>query len=519
MTNFNSFSIVLERFYFFKRNFNLKRYGLSFLGIKNIDMYKIKLNKNVEKLSSIFYKNGYKIFLVGGSIRDSLLKNEINDFDFATDATPEEMIAIFPNVIPVGIEHGTVMILLNGESFEVTTFRTDGKYSDFRRPDSVNFVKSIDEDLKRRDFTINGFAYDIVNKKLIDNFDGISDLKNGKIRAIGDPLERFNEDPLRMIRACRFASKLSFEIDQDTLDGITVLAYLIKNISPERIRDELIKIMESDKPSIALEYLRVTGLMKIILPELLEGYGVNQNKFHKFDVYYHNIYSCDAAPKDDYAIRLAALFHDIAKPITKKGKQDEREENNDEETENPLNQENSFYNHEIVGAKVSYRILKRLKFSNDDIKKITHLVKYHMFYYTDEWTDGAVRRFIRNVGVENMEDLFILRNADRVGNGTKQGESKHFLDFKDRIKAIIDEDAAFKITDLNIDGNDIMSSLKIKSGPLIGEILNYLLELVLDNPEYNNREKLLSLAIDYYNKKSEYSQSQYGELPQNLGKF
>jgi len=478
--------------------------------------YKIKLNKNVEILASIFNKNGYKIFLVGGSIRDSLLKNEISDFDFATDATPDEMLSIFPNVIPVGIEHGTVIILLNKNSFEVTTFRTDDKYSDFRRPDSVNFVKSIDEDLKRRDFTINGFAYDIINKKLIDNFDGISDLKQKRIKAIGDPLTRFGEDPLRMIRGCRFASKLSFEIEENTLNGIKNSVELIKNISPERIRDEIIKIMLTDKPSIALEYMRITGLMKIILPELLDGYEVIQNKFHKFDVYYHNIYSCDAAPKDSYIIRLSALFHDIAKPITKKNKQEETETNS---TDSPNNQENSFHNHEIVGSKISYRILKRLKFSNDDIKKITHLVKYHMFYYTDNWTDGAVRRFIRNVGIENINDLFALRNADRIGNGTKLGEAKHFLDFKDRIKNIIDEDGAFKITDLNINGNDIMSLLQIKPGPIIGEILNYLLELVLDNPSYNNKDKLLSLSKEYYDKKKEYSVSEYGELPENLGRF
>jgi len=265
--------------------------------------------------------------------------------------------------------------------------------------------------------------------------------------------------------------------------------------------------MQSDKPSIALEYMRITGLMKYILPELLTGFEVKQNRFHKFDVYYHNVYSCDAAPKDNYLIRLAALFHDISKPQTKREKEEENEG------------ENSFYNHEIIGAKTAYHILKRLKFSNEEIKKISHLIKFHMFHYTDHWTDGAVRRFIRNVGLENLTELFQLRNADRLGNGTKIGIPKAFINFKDRIAKILEIDSALKVKDLEIDGNTLMSEVGLTPGPLVGEILDYLLELVLDNPEINEKQILIEKAKEYYMKKSEFSIDMYGKKPEEMGKF
>ena len=233
--------------------------------------------------------------------------------------------------------------------------------------------------------------------------------------------------------------------------------------------------------------------MHYVLPELSRCYGVVQNRFHKYDVYYHNIYSCDAVDSDNLNVRIAALLHDIAKPQTKRGKAEDEEN------------ENSFYNHEIIGARTSYHILKRLKFPNDDIKKITHLIKHHMFYYTDQWTDGAVRRFLRNAGVENLKDLFALRDADRIGNGSKSGIPKAFLDFKDRIKEILEIDSALKVKDLDIDGNILMKELTLKPGPIIGEILNYLLEIVLDNPEINKRDTLLEKAKEYYQKKKTYT--------------
>lgn len=458
----------------------------------------MKLPKEIIEFAKIFHKNNFEIYLVGGAVRDHLLGIKNMDFDFATDALPEDIMSIFKKVVPVGIKHGTVIVLYKGFELEVTTFRIDGEYSDNRRPDNVIFVKSLKEDLIRRDFTINAFAWDIIKNRLVDEVNGVEDLKNGIIRAIGDPEKRFSEDALRMIRACRFASKLNFKIEDNTLSAMIKLNYLIKNISMERIRDELIKIMETKKPSIAFEYLRISGILEHILPELLKGYGVFQNRFHRYDVYYHNLYSCDAGPKDNYIVRFAALFHDIAKPQTKKGKKDDI--NNEED-----NSENSFYNHEIIGEKIAGNILKRLKFSNDDIIKIKNLIRHHMFYYTDQWTDGAVRRFIRKVGLENIHDLFLLRDADRIGNGMKQGIPKAFIDFKDRIQKIIEEDNAFKISDLDINGNDIMENLNLTPGPIIGEILNHLLDIVLDHPELNKKEILIEEAKNYYNKKESLS--------------
>lgn len=467
----------------------------------------MKLPKEIIEFAKKFKDNNYKIYLVGGAVRDYLYKKEkAKEYDFATDAKPEEVMKLFKHVIPVGIEHGTVMVLYKGYNFEVTTFRVEGKYSDHRHPDSVKFVSTIEEDLSRRDFTVNAIAYDVVNKKIIDCFNGKQDIKKHIIRAIGNPLERFEEDYLRMLRACRFASQLNFTIEEKTLDAIKKLAKKINEISVERIRDEIIKLMQTEKPSVGLEYMRITGLMDEIIPELSQCYGIYQNRFHKYDVYYHNLYTCNAAPRNNYQVRLAALLHDIAKPQTKKEK-------------SPDSEEHSFYNHEIIGAKIAKHILRRLKFKNSDIDHITHLIKYHMFYYTPEWTDGAVRRFIRNVGVENLDDLFALREADRIGNGMKQGVPEVFIEFQERIRKILEIDNAFKVTDLDIDGHIIMRELSLTPGPIIGEILNYLLEIVLDDQSLNKEEILIEKAKEYYNKKKEYALKNYGELPENLGKF
>jgi poly(A) polymerase/tRNA nucleotidyltransferase (CCA-adding enzyme) len=393
------------------------------------------------------------------------------------------------------LEHGTVLVLFQNEEFEVTTFRNADN----------SFANTIEEDLLCRDFTINAFAYDISNGKIIDLFDGKKDLKNKIIRAVENPTARIQEDPLRMLRACRFAAVLDFNIDEQTTQAIKENVKLIENVSAERIRDELCKLMKAVKPSCGLELMRTTGLMDIILPELMEGFGFEQNRFHKYDVYYHNIYSCDNAPADNLQVRIAALLHDVAKPRTS------HEKANDDG--------NSFYNHEIIGSRMAGRILKRLKFSTAEISHIKHLIKHHMFYYTKEWTDGAVRRFIRNVEPENLEDLFLLRDADRNGNGSKIGIPKAFIDFQEKIREIMEIDSALKVTDLDINGKDLMENLNMKQGPIIGEVLNYLLELVLDEPELNVHETLMEKAKEYYEKKTNYALEQYGKPPEELGKF
>ncbi len=464
----------------------------------------MRITKTIKNFAREFNKNGFELYLVGGAVRDEYMGLEAHDYDFATNATPEEMMSIFRRTVPVGIDHGTVLILYGEESFEVTTFRTESDYTDNRHPDKVVFVRNIAEDLSRRDFTINALAYSVTEEKLIDLFDGKSDCQRKIIRAIGDANQRFQEDALRMLRGCRFAAKLGFSVESATKQAMMDNKDLIKNISSERIRDELIKLMQTAKPSIGIELMRETGLLDIILPELMEGYQFEQNKFHKYDVYYHNLYSCDAALPDNWEVRLAALLHDIAKPRTSREKGEDG---------------NSFYNHEIIGSRMSRKILRRLKFSTATIDKIVHLVKHHMFYYTKEWTDGAVRRFLRNVGVENLPELFALRDADRLGNGSKTGIPKTFIDFQDKIKEIIEIDSALKVTDLDINGRDLMAEVPLKEGPIIGEVLNYLLELVLDMPELNTHEQLLEKAKEYYQKKHDYAMENYGKPPEELGKF
>lgn len=456
---------------------------------------KLTLPKTVKDFAGLFQKNGFQLYLVGGAVRDCLMGKEVHDYDFATNAKPEDVQRIFKHTIPVGLDHGTVLVLFQNEEFEVTTFRTADN----------NFADSINEDLRCRDFTINAFAYDIYDGKIIDLFNGKHDLKNKVIRAVENPAARIQEDPLRMMRACRFAAVLEFTIEPQTMAAVTENASLIQNVSPERIRDELCKLMTAARPSYGLELMRTTGLLNIILPELMEGFGFEQNRFHKYDVYYHNIYSCDNAPAGNLEVRLAALLHDIAKPRTS------REKANDDG--------NSFYNHEIIGSRMAGRILKRLKFSAAQISHIKHLIKHHMFYYTKEWTDGAVRRFIRNVGAENLEDLFLLRDADRNGNGSKTGIPKAFIDFQEKIREIMEIDSALKVTDLEINGRDLIENLQMKQGPMIGEVLNYLLELVLDEPELNKHELLMEKAKEYYDKKCSYAMEQYGRPPEELGKF
>lgn len=450
---------------------------------KKIQTILESLPEEVYTIITSLEKNGFECYPVGGAVRDLLLKRPTSDFDFTTNATPQEVIKIFPSVIPTGIKHGTVSVLLNQKTYEITTYRTETIYSDNRHPDKVQFAKTLKEDLSRRDFTINGLALNIKKKKIIDKTKGRRDLKKGIIRTIGKADERFKEDALRMMRACRFASTLNFTLHKKTYKAITELHYLTTNISAERIRDEFIKIILSNKPSRGLELLRETKIMHHFLPELLEGYGVEQNKYHVYDIYYHNLNSCDASATltDDLTIRLAALFHDIGKSRAIRSKE---------------NNINTFYNHEMYSYRMARAIMKRLKFSNSDIATTLELIKYHMFHYTRDWTDGAIRRFIRKTD-KISDKLFILREADRIGSGKRKGYSRIIEEFKHRIKKMKDEESVFKIKDLNITGNDIMKIRQIKPSPLVGKILEYLMQLVLDDPKLNTNEQLVQLVKDY----------------------
>ena len=442
---------------------------------------KVKVPYEVKKIALILKEGGFRSYLVGGAVRDQLLGLDATDYDLCTDALPEDVISLFHKVIPTGIKHGTVTVLMKGQGYEVTTFRIDGEYSDGRRPDAISFTGDLTEDLKRRDFTINSIAYDVLEKKIYDPNGGQDDLKAGVIRAIGIPEERFREDGLRSIRACRFASQLNFRIEEKTLSGIRHCLDNIPDLSKERIYEELLKIMKTPRPSRAFHLFRETGILSLILPELSECAGVGQKGMHDYDVFEHLLYSCDAVPPGETDIRFAALFHDVGKPAVKRIGDDGVA---------------TFYNHEKESVRIADGIMDRYRFPNVRRKKILHLIDNHMFHYTNEWTDAAVRRFIRKVEIQHLEDLYYLRMADIIGMSRESAPDDYYglRDLKERVSAVLDEENAFTVKELAVNGRDIMDVLEVKGGPVVGQILEFLLETVLDDPSQNKREPLLEMA-------------------------
>lgn len=437
----------------------------------------------IKEIARILNTEGFQCFLVGGAVRDSIMGFAPKEYDITTNAKPEDVQRIFKYTIPTGIKHGTILVILDYMHVEITTFRSDGNYSDGRHPDKVEYTASIEDDLPRRDLTINAMAYNISDGNLIDMFDGMKDIKNKIIRSVGNPYERFTEDGLRIMRAIRFATKLNFNIEKETFDAICHSTGMLTSIAYERIREEFNGILISDNPFRGIELLRKTGILALIMPELMQGFGVAQNRFHKYDVYYHILHTIQAVEPLEteeltLLVRLAALFHDIAKPMVQK-KVSKQEE--------PV-----YYNHEVVGANVAKKVMRRLKYSNAEIDFVTLLVRQHMFYYQDEWTDGAVRRFMKAVGIENIKPLLKLREADRLGSGNrKDKESKAIPKLLARIDKIIEEENAITVKDLKINGNDLMKEFNLKPGPIVGKILNYLLDLILDEPSLNDKEKLM----------------------------
>ena len=435
----------------------------------------------IKDFCSVFNNSGFSCYLVGGAVRNLIRGIKPADYDFATDALPEQMISIFKKVIPTGIEHGTVTVLFKGMQFEVTTFRIDGDYSNSRHPDRIEFSSSIYEDLERRDFTINSMAYDPVKDILLDPHDGKKDLKRKLIKAIGDPVKRFSEDGLRVLRGCRFASQLDFEIEEKTLSGIKDQGFRLEYISAERIRDEIIKILMSDIPSKAFFIMKDTDILKYIIPELERGIGVEQREMHLFDVFEHSLYSADFAEKD-LVIRLAALLHDIGKPDSLEIRDGTR----------------TFYNHDRISAEKASVILKRLKFPKAVEKQAVHLIREHMFNYTEDWTDSALRRLIARVGKENIKDLIRLRYADRAGMRGKAFECITDRSFISRINSILEKENAFSIKNLAVNGNILSEEAGIPKGPVMGSVLDFLLEAVLDDPEMNEKSRLIKLARNFY---------------------
>jgi tRNA nucleotidyltransferase (CCA-adding enzyme) len=435
--------------------------------------------RDVLALCERLRSRGKRSWIVGGCVRDLLLGRVAADWDIATEARPDELISIFPRAIPTGIEHGTVTVVAAGHHYEVTTLRGEGTYSDGRRPDWVNFVDDITADLARRDFTVNAIAIDSLDGKLIDPFDGRGDLARGLLRAVGDPMERFAEDGLRVLRAARFVATLELTLDPATEAAIEPTLDTYRKVAHERIRDEWIKAMGARLPSRAFDVMRRTGILGVTCPELLEGVGMQQNKWHAHDVWRHALECMDACTADP-VLRVAALLHDVGKPRTRAW--------------SDASHDFTFYDHDRVGAEIAEPIAARLRFSNDERARIVSLVRHHLFHYSD-WSDAAVRRWIRRVGPDRVEDLYVLNAADVRAKGRDvEPDLEALAQLKAHVARVIAQGAALSTRDLKINGHDLIRDLGIRPGPLIGQILDALLEAVTNDPGVNDRDALLALA-------------------------
>lgn len=468
---------------------------------------KIEIPEILSSFYKVFQQAGYKAYLVGGAVRDIFLNKEPNDWDVATNATPQDVIGLFKFVIPTGIEHGTVTVHFKGCEIEVTTFRTETGYSDGRHPDKVNYAATIEEDLSRRDFTMNAIAINLEDGSIVDPYDGKSDIKNKIIRTVGNSHERFMEDGLRPIRALRFASKLGFEIEQNTYNEIFKedIKNKILSISIERFRDEFEKILLSKKPSVGLKLMEATGVLNMFIPEFSVCRNCIQSdyrSFHDFDVLDHLFYACDGAV-DKIHIRLTALFHDIGKPAAKKIITEDVFDGDKKDGSLKTIETYTFYNHESHSEKITKEILIRLKFSNEMINKVCHLVKEHMFHYESSWSDAAVRRFIVRIGIENLDDLYDVRMADMFGMHNEKVELRYnesinlLIELKKRIEKILEKQNALTLKDLAVNGKDLIQA-GIPAGKQLGLILENLMNCVLEDPDMNQREKLLNIALKTY---------------------
>jgi len=497
----------------------------------------LKLRPEVEYILTTLHQAGYEVFLVGGAVRDLLLDKDFKDYDFTTNARPEQIKELFPESyyenefgtvsithpellkqmgvdeeavglarvdaksdatlidlaqaskihhslqVPEELKTATNSIAVDHENayqyfpdFEITTYRSQEIYEDFRHPDptQLEWGESIEEDLARRDFTINALALNLQGE-IIDPYQGQADLEAKLIKTVGEPDERFKEDALRMLRAIRFSVQLGFVIDPAVLQSIKAHSHLVAKISSERIRDEFFKILSSSQPKAGLQLLDETGLLSEFLPELAATKGVEQGGHHTTDVWTHSLDALANCPSSDPIVKLATLLHDIGKPATYQLR----------------NGEITFYNHEIVGSRIADRIGQRLHLSKRELRRLFILVRHHMFYYQPENSDAAIRRFMTRVGLENIDDILALREGDRLGSGVRK-TSWRLEEMKERIVGQLNQPMA--VTDLAISGHDLMAQFDLKPGPWIGAVLDKLLEEVLDNPELNTKEQLLKLA-------------------------
>ena len=424
-------------------------------------------------------EQGHGVWVVGGCVRDHLMERAVSDWDLCTTAKPPELLSIFPRAIPTGIAHGTITVMVGKTGYEITTLRGEGAYSDGRRPDEVFFVQDVVEDLARRDFTINAIAYDPQRDQLIDPFSGLADLRARVIRAVGDPMARFAEDGLRVLRAARFVATLEFELDLATRQAIAPNLPTYQRVSAERVRDEWLKSMKAPRPSRAFQVMLDTGILHNALPAFEAMVGCAQNRYHEYDVWTHTMHALDNVPPGDPNLRMAALLHDIAKPKT-------REERDGEAT---------FYGHERLGAEMADEFLKAYRFSNDQRAQITHLIRHHLVAYDDQWSDAAVRRFVQRIGTGSLDALLTLCQADSRAKGTAIGDDLDRLErLRARVRQVLEAGSALSTKDLAINGTDLQRELGIAPSPRMGEIMRTLLERVVDDPTLNSRDKLLELA-------------------------
>ncbi len=438
----------------------------------NIPEYIKNILANLEKA-------GYEAFIVGGCARDLLMGRIPKDWDITTNAKPEETLKVFSEGKYENV-FGTVLLPVRNREevidvVEITTYRSEQGYSDRRHPDEIKFEEKLDKDLERRDFTINAMAFKTQGDKceIIDLFGGQKDLKKKIIRAVGEPVDRFKEDALRMMRAIRFSAELEFEIEPKTERAIAKLAGSIKFVSKERIRDELIRVLRSDRAYDGVMKLHELKLLQYIIPELEKGIGVAQDRHHIHTVFKHSVLALKFCPSKDWRVRLASLLHDIAKPDTKRMDKGHA----------------TFYNHDILGAKYAKKITERLKFSGVDAEKVVTLVKNHMFYYNvGEVTAASVRRLIKKVGEGNLKDLINLRVADRLVSGVPKAKPYKLRHLEYMMEKVRKDPLSVKM--LKIGGNDIMQILATPPGPKIGAILDVLLAEVIEDPELNKKDKL-----------------------------
>lgn len=461
----------------------------------------IAIPKEVTMVLAVLQGASFEAFLVGGCVRDLIMGIKPKDFDITTNATPEEIISLFPKtfyentygtvgVVTCGEELGTVCSDETVRIIEVTPYRLETTYSDNRHPDQVMWSKNLVDDLKRRDFTINAIAYNPVTCEMVDPFNGQTDIEAKIIRAVGDPDIRFNEDALRLMRAIRFITQLDFDIDSVTRESIEKNAILLQNVSRERVRDELVKLLMTDYPMRGLIFMKETGILQYVLPELQKGVGISQNQAHSFDVWEHNLRTLQHAADKKWPlhVRLSAIFHDISKPETRRFSKEKGDY--------------TFYGHDVVGGRVTREIMERLKFSKDLIEKVSMFVRWHMFFSdTEQITISAVRRLITNVGKENIWDLIDLRICDRIGTGRPKEEPYRLRMYQSMVEEALQDPISLKM--LKTDGKRIMSITQETAGPKIGHVLHALFDDVLEDPLKNTEEyldaqsvSLMKLTID-----------------------